>query len=102
MSAANSAARKRPRTPGQQPKAVEDEAVQKAGAPASPEPGGPEENGSGVHADAEASRAEAGLDRVNVSFAKFGMLLSTNEYGTEPVSNQLAYCTGDEFAACDV
>ena len=39
VSAANSAARKRPRTSGQQPKAVEDEAAQVAGQPVNPEPG---------------------------------------------------------------
>ena len=50
VSAANSAARKRPRTPGHQPRAVEDETVQSAGGPASPEPGDPD--GSAVHADA--------------------------------------------------
>ena len=49
VSAANSAARKRLRTPGQQPRAVEDQAVQ-AGEPASPESAG-----------ADASRAAADL-----------------------------------------
>ena len=55
VSAANSAARKHLRTPGQQPVAVEDQAVQAAG-PA-PDQHGPEE-----HADAEASLAAVDLD----------------------------------------
>jgi RNA polymerase primary sigma factor len=61
VSAASSAARKRPRTSSQQPRAVEDEAVQAANGPASPEPGSPEENGSAAHADGDVSLAEAGL-----------------------------------------
>jgi len=61
VSAANSAARKRPSPSSQQPRAVEDEAVQAASGPASPELGGPEANGSGAHADADVSLPEAGL-----------------------------------------
>ena len=60
VSAANSAARKRPRTPGQQPRAVEDEAVQAIGGPGSPELGAPDD--SAAHADADASRATADRD----------------------------------------
>ncbi len=57
VSAANSAARNRPRTPGQQPRAVEDEAVQAAGGPASPEPGVPDDSAAHADSDADASRA---------------------------------------------
>ncbi len=55
VSAANSAARKHLRTPGQQPVAVEDQAVQAAG-PA------PDQNGPEEHADAEASLAAVDLN----------------------------------------
>ncbi len=55
VSAANSAARKRPRTPGHQAIAVDDETAAAAGGPASPELGGPDD--SAAHADADASRA---------------------------------------------
>jgi len=64
VSAANSAARKRPRTSGQQPMAVEDEAAVPGG-PAGPGPrntGGPEP-GSEVRADADASAAAVDLDK---------------------------------------
>ena len=52
MSAANSAARKRPRTSDQGPRAVEDQAVQ-----AAPRPGGPnsDEHGSELRANADAN-----------------------------------------------
>src|ERR1700748_2334938 len=60
VSAANSAARKRPRTSDQGPRAVEDQAVQ-----AAPRPGGPDsdENGSELrgHADSPA-KALAAVD----------------------------------------
>ncbi|HYB46124.1 MAG TPA: sigma-70 factor domain-containing protein, partial [Streptosporangiaceae bacterium] len=61
VSAADSAARKRPRT-GQQPGAVEEQAVQAAGQPSDPEPGNPEEDGSEVRADADVSLAAVDLD----------------------------------------
>ncbi|HEY6294159.1 MAG TPA: sigma-70 family RNA polymerase sigma factor, partial [Streptosporangiaceae bacterium] len=61
MSAANSAARKRPRTPDHQPRAVEDETVQAAGGPDSPELGGPDV--SAVHADSNADASRAAADR---------------------------------------
>src|SRR5580658_6036990 len=60
VSAANSAARKRPRTPGQQPRAVEDDAVQAVGGLGSPELGAPDD--SAAHADADGSRAAADRD----------------------------------------
>ena len=60
VSAANSAARNRPRTPGQQPRAVDDETAAAAGGPASPELGVPDD--SAAHADADASRATADRD----------------------------------------
>src|SRR5215471_16507048 len=52
VSAANSAARKRPRTSDQGPRAVEDQAVQ-----AAPRPGGPnsDEHGSELRANADAN-----------------------------------------------
>ena len=56
VSAADSAARKRPRTSGQQPRAVEDEADQQQASP------DPEQNGSAVHATADAGLAAVDLD----------------------------------------
>ena len=58
VSAANSAARKRPRTSGPQPRTVEDQAA------AGPGPSGPDsdENGSEARSDADASPAAVGLD----------------------------------------
>ena len=61
VSAANSAARKRPRTSGQQPMAVEDEAAVPGG-PAGPGPRNTGEAGSEVRADADASVAAVDLD----------------------------------------
>ena len=61
VSAANSAARKRPRTSGQQPMAVEDEAAVPGG-PAGPGPRNTGEPGSEVRADADASLAAVDLD----------------------------------------
>ena len=61
MSAANSAARKRPRTSGQQPRAVEDETAVPGG-PAGPGPRNTGEPGSEVRADADANLAAVGLD----------------------------------------
>jgi RNA polymerase primary sigma factor len=57
VSAANSAARKRPRTSGQGPRAVEDQAVK-----AAPEPGGPGSDGHGSEARAEANLTAVELD----------------------------------------
>jgi RNA polymerase primary sigma factor len=61
VSAANSAARKRPRTSGQQPRAVEDEAAV-PGRPSGPGPRDTGEQGPGARADADASLAAVGLD----------------------------------------
>ncbi|HLM87519.1 MAG TPA: RNA polymerase sigma factor [Streptosporangiaceae bacterium] len=61
VSAANSAARKRPRTSGQPPRAVEDEAAVPGGS-AGPEPRNTGEPGSEVRADADASLAAVDLD----------------------------------------
>ena len=61
VSAANSAARKRPGTSGQQPRAVEDEAAVPGG-PAGPGPRNTGEPGSEVRADADASLAAVDLD----------------------------------------
>jgi len=62
VSAANSAARKRPRTPDQQPRAVEDEAVLAAGGPARPELGVPDDSAAHADSDADASRAPGDRD----------------------------------------
>src|SRR6516225_128819 len=68
VSAANSAARKRPRTSGQQPSAVEDEAAVVPVRPSGPGSWDTGENGSEERADADAapeSLAAAGLDEVD-------------------------------------
>src|SRR5215471_10672403 len=67
VSAANSAARKRPRTSDQGPRAVEDQAVQ-----AAPRPGGPDsdEHGSELRANADANPGTPkGLAAVNLDEA---------------------------------
>jgi len=61
VSAANSAARKRPRTPDVKPRAVEDQAVHAAPRPAGPGPNDPDER-SEVRADADASLTSVNLD----------------------------------------
>ncbi len=55
VSAADSAARKRPRTSDQGPRAVEDQAVQAAQRPGGPGPRNSEENGSELRANADAN-----------------------------------------------
>jgi RNA polymerase primary sigma factor len=62
VSAANSAARKRPRTTGQQPGAVEDQAAAVPGQPSGPGPRDTAENGSGEHADADAGLAAVSFE----------------------------------------
>ena len=63
VSAANSAARKRPRTPDQGPRAVEDQAVQ-----AAPRPGGPspDEHGSELRSDANGGLTAVNLDEADL------------------------------------
>jgi hypothetical protein len=61
VSAANSAARKRPRTPDVKPRAVEDQAVHAAPRPAGSGPKDPDER-SEVRADADASLTAVNLD----------------------------------------
>ena len=63
VSAANSAARKRPRTPDQGPRAVEDQAVQ-----AAPRPGGPspDEHGSELRSDADGRLTAVDLDEADL------------------------------------
>src|SRR5580693_4534690 len=61
VSAANSAARKRPRTPDVKPRAVEDQAVHAAPRPAGSGPKDPDER-SEVRADADASLTAVDLD----------------------------------------
>jgi RNA polymerase primary sigma factor len=65
VSAANSAARKRPRTSDQGPRAVEDQAVQAAPRPGGPGPQNSEENGSELRANADIK----GLTAVNLDEA---------------------------------
>jgi RNA polymerase primary sigma factor len=67
VSAANSAARKRPRTSGQQPRAVEDQAAPVPGSPSGPGPREAGEYGSGERADADASLAAVPLDEDNAA-----------------------------------
>ena len=64
VSAANSAARKRPRTPDQGPRAVEDQAVQ-----AAPRPGGPGPHDSDEHGSESRSDADGGLTAVDLDEA---------------------------------
>ncbi len=66
VSAADSAARKRPRTSGHQPQAVEDQAVQEAPRPSDPGPGNPDEDGSGVRADAGLAAIDLDDDAVDL------------------------------------
>ncbi len=68
VSAANSAARKRPRTSDQGPRAVEDQAVQAAPRPGGPGPRNPDENGSGRRAASTDSDAK-GLTAVELDDA---------------------------------
>jgi len=68
VSAANSAARKRPRTSDQGPRAVEDQAVQAAPRPGGPGPRNPDENGSGRRAASTDSDA-TGLTAVELDDA---------------------------------
>jgi RNA polymerase primary sigma factor len=62
VSAANSAARKRSRTPDAQPQAVEDQAVHAAPRAAGPGPRSSDEHASGGRADADASLTAVDLD----------------------------------------
>src|ERR1700678_4176067 len=62
VSAANSAARKRPRTPDAKPRAVEDQAVHAAPRPAGPGTEASGEYGSEVRADADASLTAVDID----------------------------------------
>ncbi len=62
VSAANSAARKRPRTPDAKPRAVEDPAVHAAPRAAGPGPRSSAEHASGARADADASLTAVDLD----------------------------------------
>ncbi|HWM95516.1 MAG TPA: sigma-70 factor domain-containing protein, partial [Streptosporangiaceae bacterium] len=64
VSAANSAARKRPRTSEQGPRAVEDQAVQ-----AAPRPGGPDSDEHGSELRANADSTAKGLAAVNLDEA---------------------------------
>ncbi len=66
VSAANSAARKRPRTPDQGPRAVEDQAVQAAPRPGSPGPGNSDEHGSELRSDADGGLTAVRIDAVDL------------------------------------
>ncbi len=66
VSAANSAARKRPRTPDQGPRAVEDQAVQAAPRPGGPGPDGSDEHGSELRSDADGGLTAVDLDEADL------------------------------------
>ena len=66
VSAANSAARKRPRTPDQGPRAVEDQAVQAAPRPGGPGSGNSDEHGSELRSDADGGLTAVELDAVDL------------------------------------
>ena len=66
VSAANSAARKRPRTPDQGPRAVEDQAVQAAPRPGGPGSGNSDEHGSELRSDADGGLTAVGLNAVDL------------------------------------
>src|SRR5580693_5334492 len=65
VSAANSAARKRPRTPDQGPRAVEDQAVQVAPRPGGPGPHDSDEHGSELRSDADGGLTAVDLDEAD-------------------------------------
>ena len=66
VSAANSAARKRPRTPDQGPRAVEDQAVQAAPRPGGPGPHDSDEHGSELRSDADGGLTAVDLDEADL------------------------------------
>ena len=66
VSAANSAARKRPRTPDQGPRAVEDQAVQAAPRPGGPGSGNSDEHGSELRSDADGGLTAVELNAVDL------------------------------------
>ena len=66
VSAANSAARKRPRTPDQGPRAVEDQAVQAAPRPGGPGPHDSDEHGSELRSDAQGGLTAVDLDEADL------------------------------------
>ena len=96
VSAANSAARKRPRTSEQGPRAVEDQAVQSA-----PRPGGPDsdEHGSELRANADSTSnglAAVDLDEADIdSDADFDDLDADDADLTEDVDLQAALADED-------
>jgi RNA polymerase primary sigma factor len=96
VSAANSAARKRPRTSEQGPRAVEDQAVQSA-----PRPGGPDsdEHGSELRANADSTSnglAAVDLDEADIdSEADFDDLDADDADLTEDVDLQAALADED-------
>src|SRR5271169_2683004 len=58
--------RKRPRTPDQRPRAVEDQAVQAAPRPGGPRPHDPDEHGSGLRSDADGGLIAVNLDEADL------------------------------------
>src|ERR1700744_548574 len=110
VSAANSAARKRPRTSGQGPRAVEDQAVK-----AAPVPGGPgsDEHGSETRADAnltavelDEDEADLGLDDLDdadaADLAEDADLEALDDADLEAdISDDVAEADGDEAEADD-
>ena len=89
VSAANSAARKRPRTPDQGPRAVEDQAVQ-----AAPRPGGPspDEHGSGLRSDADGGLTAVDLDEADLDTDAD---LDLDDLDADDVDIQAALAEGD-------
>ena len=83
VSAANSAARKRPRTPDQQHRAVEDEAAEVSDRPPGPGPRNADGNGSEERADADASLAAVSLDENIVVDLDNADLEDDDEFGDD-------------------
>ncbi len=111
VSAANSAARKRPRTPDQGPRAVEDQAVQ-----AAPRPGGPspDEHGSELRSDANGgltavnldeadldTDADLGIDELDADDVDIQAALAEEDLDEADVIAEVA-AVADELAADDV
>jgi len=71
VSAANSAARRRSRTPDAKPRAVEDQAVHAAPRPAGPGPQDSGQDGSELRADADASLTPVDLDADDADIESF-------------------------------
>ena len=89
VSAANSAARKRPRTPDQGPRAVEDQAVQAALRPGGPSP---DEHGSELRSDANGGLTAVDLDEADLDT---GADLDLDDLDADDVDLQAALAAED-------